>query len=160
MQRLLGQPQFKGKLAGVDGALAGAEQAAHHHHPDHAPAADEAVFHEAPLVVPAKHPRVDFEGLEQFQFTAELAPGIAHDRHRLVPQRHPKSATAQYVVHAADVGQGEVAAIGDMAVEVQVGWPYAQANDRGGEGVDRLAPRTTKQHEEQSKPEIHRNAAE
>ena len=40
---------------------------------------DEAVLDETPFGVPAEHPRVDLEALEQLQFAAELAAHVTHD---------------------------------------------------------------------------------
>ncbi|AZC95064.1 hypothetical protein C4K28_2336 [Pseudomonas chlororaphis subsp. piscium] len=98
---------------------------------------------------------MDLEDFEQLQFPAELAPHITDDRHRPVAQGHAVGAAAQDEVHAPEIGQGEVAAVGDVQVEVEVERPDAHAHDGGGQAFDRLAPRTTKQHEQHAEPEIH-----
>ena len=66
----------------------------------------------------------------------------------------------EVVTFTADIGQGEVAAIGDMPVEIQVQRPYPHAYHGGGQAMGRLAPGATAEHVEQSKPEIHRDATE
>jgi hypothetical protein len=73
-------------------------------------------------------------------------------------QSNSIGAAAQDEVHAAYVGHSEITAIGDVPVEVKIERPDAHADDGGGQGVDGLAPWATKQHEEQSKPEIHKYA--
>ena len=50
-----------------------------------------------------------------------------------MPKGHTISAAAKHVVHATDIGQGEIAAIGDMPVEIQIQRPDTQPNDGGGE---------------------------
>ena len=86
------------------------------------------------------------EYLEQLQFPTELAPGIADYRHRLVTQRHAKGARAQHKIHASHIGQGEIPAIGDMPVQVQVQRPDTHAHHRGSQAVNRFAPGAAQQH--------------
>ena len=49
------------------------------HHADHPALAHEAMLHEAPFVVPAEHPAVDFKCFKQLQFTPKFTPGIPND---------------------------------------------------------------------------------
>jgi len=56
----------------INRAVGSLEDAANRNHPNDAVRADEAVFEESPLVVPANQSRVDFEGLERSHVAAKL----------------------------------------------------------------------------------------
>jgi hypothetical protein len=73
-------------------------------------------------------------------------------------QSHSIGTAAQDEVHAAYVGHSEITAVGDVPVEVKIERPDAHADDGSGQPINRLAPWATKQHQEQSKPEIHKDA--
>ena len=134
------------------------KQAAHHDYAEHPSLAHEAMLHERPFLVPAQHSRDDVVALERAQVAPELCHRIADDGPRTQPQRNAGRAGAQHEVHAGDVGQGQVAAVVDVPVEIEIVRQHRHAQHGRVQHAGARAPAHRQQHPDQSKPEIHRTA--
>lgn len=98
------------------------------------------MFHVDPLAVSAQHAALQFVTLAGTKIAAELGSDIADDGPRTVTQRDPDSTRAQHKIHATDIGQGEVTAVVDATVEVQVVRQYGELQARGIEQARATAP--------------------
>ncbi|OCW20588.1 hypothetical protein BB029_27595 [Pseudomonas sp. S3E12] len=72
---------------------------------------------------------MDFKRFKQSKFTTKFTPSVSDDGQRLCSNSYSIGATAQNEIHASDIGQGEISAVGDMSIEVEVQWPDAHSDD-------------------------------
>jgi hypothetical protein len=78
---------------------------------------------------------VNLEPLEQLEILTKLGNRIAYDGERFMPSRNPQHTGTHEPMNAANVGKRKVAAVVDVAVEIQVVWPDAEVNARGREQI-------------------------
>src|SRR5258708_17526505 len=93
----------------------------------------EAMLDEYPLAIPAYQARLDLDGLKCLEIAAKLGDRIADHWGGVLPSRDAERTGQHEPVDPADVGECKIAAVVDVEVDIQVIWPNAQRDPRGGE---------------------------
>src|SRR5271168_4194398 len=92
----------------IERAARAFEDASNGDHADDAVVAHEAMFDEAPFLVPAEQSSVNLEALEYLEIAAKLRDGITHHRERLLFSVNPKRPRSHEPVQAADICEREI----------------------------------------------------
>ena len=121
------------KYPRIEGAARSFEDTANCDHSNHTIPTHEAVFDKSPLAIPADEARVNLEPLEQLEIVTKLGDRIAYDGECFMPSCNPQHTGTREPMNAANVGERKIATVVDMAIEIQVVWPDAEINTRGGE---------------------------
>lgn len=96
---------------------------------------DEALFHDGGFFRPVDDLAFQLEGLHEWQFTAEADGGMVGQWSPLVAEDGLAQLGAAHMIHTAKIHHGQIAAVGEVDVHINIGGKNAQAHNRLAEHI-------------------------